>query len=985
MPNYSTPGGQNVDILRATINGETYDGEPTSEISALLVELNELIIEGGGAGGGVYAVKGSYPTYADLIAAHPTGEEGDAYLVGDPSHVYVWLTVDAVWHDAGAFSAISGPKGPKGDKGDKGDTGAQGPAGPTGPQGPQGTQGPQGVQGIPGAQGPTGSTGPKGETGDAGFSPTIEVKTSTTTEYVLTITTEEGSYDTPNLKGGGSGGAATLGELDDVTLVNVKSGQVLKFDSAAGKWVNADGVEINSLGDIKDVNLTNLQEGQMLVWDATNNKWINKDKTNPTQYSTMPTASEHPNAVVQYIGATNASYTKGYFYHSNPTIISGEVVYSWAQIPVQPDNSNYENLSNLPEINNVQLIGTKSLDDLGIQAIFQYSTLPTAAVALAGTIVEYTGVTTADYKAGFFYQCAYNTETAGYYWRKIDVSDNSALATRVAALETNQGDMATLIIAGASDIVSALNALAGKGLSTITYVEPNLYIDYTDGTRFTFNVQAILNDTQIGELANVHDAAIQNTNVLAYNSAILGYQPYDVVAALTATLNSAKTYTDQEIASSIQDDAYICDSKPVCTYDAGTQTYSVIYYQNQVAKTTSQTDARFYYLSNGDPYCTSWFITGDSSVDPVEFTYLLSTPDFDDYVNKNTDIVSTYATDMPDKTKVPDVAALDALMAIVNTALGLKINTANIVDALTSQDANKVLSANQGYIIKALIDAKQDIIQYSTMPAATVDNLGTIAQYIGADSLAYKSGYWYKCVSDELPFPTYSWDVIKYSADVDMSLDPTSNNPVANSVLTPALAAKCEQVVSLPAASADNVGTIVQYTGGTTSSLTHGWFYECISDGEPTPTYSWVNVPVQEPTEIATSSTVGVVKPGDGLNIDNAGALSVVGRLQEITELPTATVDNLDKCYILTDDQIGYTKGGIYQCQLVPESDPAEYEWVLISAADVDLSDYQTSWTGTKAAWDALPAADKALYTLVYITDDNSGITVNSNYIKWEA
>ena len=983
MPNYSTPGGQNVDILRATINGETYDGEPTSEISALLVELNELIIEGGGAGGGVYAVKGSYPTYADLIAAHPTGEEGDAYLVGDPSHVYVWLTVDQVWHDAGAFSAISGPKGPKGDKGDKGDTGAQGPAGPTGPQGPQGTQGPQGVQGIPGAQGPTGSTGPKGETGDAGFSPTIEVKTSTTTEYVLTITTEEGSYDTPNLKGGGSGGAATLGELDDVTLTNPHTGQILKY--VAGVWINADGVEIQSLGDIADVNFSNLQQGQMLIWNAATSKWINADAVNPTQFSTMPEAAEHPNAIVQYIGATNANYTKGYFYHSNPTIISGEVVYSWAQIPVQPDNSNYENLSNLPEINNVQLIGTKSLDDLGIQAIFQYSTLPTAAVALAGKIVEYTGVTTADYKAGFFYQCAYNTETAGYYWRQIDVSDNSALATRVAALETNQGDMATLIIAGASDIVSALNALAGKGLSTITYVDPNLYINYTDGTTFTFNVQAILNDTQIGELANVHDAAIQNTNTLAYNSAILGYQPYDIVAALTATLQSAKDYTDQEIAGAVQDDAFICDAKPVCTYDAGTQTYSVIYYQNSVAKTTSDTEARFYYKVNNDPYCTSWFVTGNSSVDPVEFTYLLSTPDFDDYVNKNTDITSTYTTDMADKTKVPNVAALDALMVIVNTALGLKVNTSDIVDNLLSQDATKVLSANQGYVIKQLIDAKQDIIQYSTMPVASADNLGLIAQYIGADSPAYKSGYWYKVVSDGETIPTYSWELIKYSADVDMALDPASNNPVANSVLTPALASKCSQLDTLPAASADLVGEIVQYTGGTSGSLNHGWFYQCVSDGELTPTYSWVNVSVQEPTEIATASTVGVVKPGDGLNVDNTGALSVVGRLEEITALPAATVDNLAKCYLLTTDQIGYTKGGTYQCQLVPESDPAEYEWVLISAADVDLSDYQTSWTGTRAAWDALPAADKALYTLVYITDDNSGITVNSNYIKWEA
>lgn len=52
MGNFSTPGGQNADILRATINGESYGEPPTSEISELLIELNQLIIAGGGGGGG---------------------------------------------------------------------------------------------------------------------------------------------------------------------------------------------------------------------------------------------------------------------------------------------------------------------------------------------------------------------------------------------------------------------------------------------------------------------------------------------------------------------------------------------------------------------------------------------------------------------------------------------------------------------------------------------------------------------------------------------------------------------------------------------------------------------------------------------------------------------------------------------------------------------------------------------------------------------
>lgn len=46
-----------------------------------------------------------------------------------------------------------------------------------------------------------GTNGIDGVDGQDGFSPTITVKTDTATEYVLTITTKTGSFDTPNLRG----------------------------------------------------------------------------------------------------------------------------------------------------------------------------------------------------------------------------------------------------------------------------------------------------------------------------------------------------------------------------------------------------------------------------------------------------------------------------------------------------------------------------------------------------------------------------------------------------------------------------------------------------------------------------------------------------------------------------------------------------------------------------------------------------------------
>lgn len=640
----------------------------------------------------------------------------------------------------------------------------------------------------------------KGEQGDEGFSPEITVEESTSERYVLKITTKDDEFLTPNLKGSGSGSASAMSDLEDVQLTSLTTGQILKWNGS--KWVNEDGVEIDSLGDINDVDLTNVQDGQIIAWDNTARKWVNTnrvvnindledvnigtlsdgqilkyddtlkkwvngDAINPTQLSVMVAASTMPQAIVEFVGTTTANYTKGYFYYSQPSVVSGEVVYTWTQIAVQPSNDDYENLQNLPQINNVEVIGSKSLDDLGINGKFQYDVLPTPTVAIASKICQYIGSPTADYRTGYWYQCIYDVTTAGYKWAELNVSGNTALANRIATLETNQGDMSALEVAGVSDLVSAINAINNRGLTSIVYTEPNLVITYADGSTYSFNVRdSILRETQIGELANVNDSTVADGNILQYDSAIIGYKPYDLITRLTNLLQESKDYTDQEIASAVQDDALYVDDKPVCSYDSGEDKYIVVYYQSGVVHTTADTTTRFYYIdANDDPWCTSWFITGDSTVDPVEFSYLLSSVNLDNFVNKTTDVVHTYTEDMLDKTKIPDVAALDALLAIVKTALALKVNIADVIDNLTSSETAKPLSANQGKELKALVDAKQDTMQYATMLPPSSSLAGRIVQYVGVQSQAYKSGSFYKCIyvtaDDE-----WIWQEIAFAPDM---------------------------------------------------------------------------------------------------------------------------------------------------------------------------------------------------------------------------
>ena len=148
-------------------------------------------------------IKGRYDSLSALIAAHPKGNEGDAYMVG--VNLYAWSGTE--WIDCGN---IQGPKGDKGDtgpqglRGIQGEKGATGERGATGPQGakgekgdaftyadftqeqlaalkgPKGDKGDAGAKGERGEQGPQGLRGLPGAKGDTGDAATIKVGTVST-------------------------------------------------------------------------------------------------------------------------------------------------------------------------------------------------------------------------------------------------------------------------------------------------------------------------------------------------------------------------------------------------------------------------------------------------------------------------------------------------------------------------------------------------------------------------------------------------------------------------------------------------------------------------------------------------------------------------------------------------------------------------------------------------------------------------------------
>lgn len=66
------------------------------------------------------------------------------------------------------------------------------------------------------------------------------------------------------------------------------------------------------------------------------------------------------------------------------------------------------------------------------------------------------------------------------------------------------------------------------------------------------------------------------------------------------------------------------------------------------------------------------------------------------------------------------------------------------------------------------------------------------------------------------------------------------------------------QVTTLPPASIEEFGNVYQYVGATTSSLTKGFFYECVTTSGG---YEWESCKVQDPIIVITPD--GTTPPTD--------------------------------------------------------------------------------------------------------------------------
>ena len=216
-----------------------------------------------------------------------------------------------------------------------------------------------------------------------------------------------------------------------------------------------------------------------------------------------------------------------------------------------------------------------------------------------------------------------------------------------------------------TECTKKVDKVSGKGLSTN---------DFTDELKTKLDNLENYDATALSNRVTANENAI---TVLNGDSTVNG----SVDKKVASCLSDSKDYTDVSIQNAIRQTAIVCDAKPTIS---GT---TITYYQGGVEKTiTSDNKTKFYYTTSNVNYSTIW-------IEGTEFTDTLASVDFSDYVSKTNDVTSTYTGSDADKTKIPNIGAMDALKTLVDTELDEKVNISDVESSVSSSSDNPVKSS----------------------------------------------------------------------------------------------------------------------------------------------------------------------------------------------------------------------------------------------------------------------------------------------------
>ena len=277
---------------------------------------------------------------------------------------------------------------------------------------------------------------------------------------------------------------------------------------------------------------------------------------------------------------------------------------------------------------------------------------------------------------------------------KVDKEADKSLVlnTEIERLATLENYDDSTLVENIGNNATAISELQTKiGTGTLSTTAQNL-VD---------SINEVKSNCDSANTATSEQVAL-NTDAIAV---LNGTENGSVYKQTQAVLTSAKLYTDNELAKLNTTSAVVVDEKPSVSGD------TVTYLKDSEVKTATSSEsianAWFYYFVDSQLMQTRFVFEEDGTTS--ELTIASSNQDFDDYVNKNYDILSiTYTPDVASTEKIVTVQSLHELNALIKTSLDEKVAIASVVNDLLSNSETAPLSANQGRVLNEKINTKLD-------------------------------------------------------------------------------------------------------------------------------------------------------------------------------------------------------------------------------------------------------------------------------------
>ena len=312
-----------------------------------------------------------------------------------------------------------------------------------------------------------------------------------------------------------------------------------------------------------------------------------------------------------------------------------------------------------------------------------------------------------------------NAETETGKWRKIE---SGASADLTAYVTKTENDLLLSNKVDKEDGKSLLSDTEIERLATLNNYDDSTVVENINNNATAItelqtkvgtgslnttaqNVIEAINEVKTGcetENTRIDEQVQTNTDAIAV---LNGTENGSVYKQTQSALTSAKLYTDNALSKLNTTSAIVVDEKPSASGN------TVTYLKNGEVKTATSDEsianAWFYYFVDSQLMQTRFVFEEDGTTS--ELTIASSNQDFDDYVNKNYDILSvTYTPDVASVEKVVTVQSLHDLNALIKTSLDEKVAIANVVNDLLSTSETAPLSANQGRVLNEKVNTKLD-------------------------------------------------------------------------------------------------------------------------------------------------------------------------------------------------------------------------------------------------------------------------------------